>query len=140
MYEPGARVYEDVPPDFHRQYRQKIRRATHLIEATISNLDLLRHPPRPFSRFFYPPLRVYMYLATPALFFTGSVLFVVGLALAFPLLAIGVLGLFALIGYFWRGSTIVSFATNQVYLAKGLLNLGKDMRVWESTSNKVGTG
>ncbi|WP_054847859.1 hypothetical protein [Methanoculleus chikugoensis] len=92
-----------MPPDFHRQYRQKIRRATHLIEATISNLDLLRHPPRPFSRFFYPPLRVYMYLATPALFFTGSVLFVVGLALAFPLLAIGVLGLFALIGYFWRG-------------------------------------
>ncbi|NMA09962.1 MAG: glycosyltransferase [Methanomicrobiales archaeon] len=138
VYEPGARVYEDVPPDFHRQYRQKIRRATHLIEATISNLDLLRHP-RPFSRFFYP-LRIYMYLATPALFFTGSVLFVVGLALAFPVLAIGVLGLFALIGYFRRGSTIVSFATNQVYLAKGLLNLGKDMRVWESTSNKVGTG
>lgn len=138
VYEPGARVYEDVPPNFHRQYRQKSRRATHLIEATVSNLDLLRLS-RPFSRFFYP-LRIYMYLVTPALFFAGSVLFMIGLALAHPILAIGILGCSLLIGYFWRSSTIVSFATNQAYLVKGLLNLGKDMRVWESTSNKVGTG
>ncbi|MDK2988476.1 MAG: hypothetical protein PWR16_5 [Methanoculleus sp.] len=137
-YEPGALVYEDIPRDFHTQYRQKIRRATRLIEATTANLDLLRHT-RPFSRLFYP-LRIYMYLVTPALFFIGSALFIAGLALAFPILAIGVLGLVALAGYFWRSSTIVSFATNQAYLAKGLLNLGKDMRVWESTSNKVGTG
>ncbi|MDD3858197.1 MAG: glycosyltransferase [Methanoculleus sp.] len=138
VYEPGARVYEDVPPNFHRQYRQKIRRATHLIEATVSNLDLLRLS-RPFSRIFYP-LRIYMYLVTPALFFAGSALFAVGLALASPVLALGIFCLFFLIGYFHRNSTLVSFATNQIYLAKGLLNLGKDMRVWESTSNKVGTG
>lgn len=138
VYEPGAFVYEDVPPDFHRQYRQKARRATHLIEATISNLDLLRLP-RPFSRLFYP-LRICMYLVTPALFLTGSALFVIGLLLASPILAIGTLGLFTLIGYIRRDSTAVSFATNQIYLMKGLLNLGKDMRVWESTSNKVGTG
>ena len=128
----------DIPRDFHKQYRQKIRRATRLIEATTANLDLLRHT-RPFSRFFYP-LRIYMYLVTPALFFIGSAFFIVGLALASPILAIGVLGLLTMVGYFWRSSTIVSFATNQAYLAKGLLNLGKDMRVWESTSNKVGTG
>jgi len=138
VYEPGARVYEDVPPDFHRQYRQKIRRATHLIEATVSNLDLLRLS-RPFSWLFYP-LRIYMYLATPALFFAGSVLFAIGLVLAFPALALGIFCLLVLLGYFHRNSTLVSFAANQVYLAKGLLNLGKDMRVWESTSNKVGTG
>src|SRR5690606_38482838 len=129
---PGARVYEDVPKDFHKQYRQKIRRATHLIEATTANLDLLRRS-RPFSRFFYP-LRIYMYLITPGLFFIGSALFAVGLTLMSPLLALGIIGLFTLIGYFWRDNTITSFATNQVYLARGLLNLGKDMRVWESTS------
>lgn len=137
-YEPCALVYEDIPRDFHKQYRQKIRRATRLIEATTANLDLLRHA-RPFSRFFYP-LRIYMYLITPVLFFVGSALFVIGLALASPILALGTLCLFALIGYFQRNSTIISFITNQVYLAKGLLNLGKDMRVWESTSNKAGTG
>lgn len=137
-YEPCALVYEDIPRDFHKQYRQKIRRATRLIEATTANLDLLGHA-RPFSRFFYP-LRIYMYLVTPALFFVGSALFVVGLALASPVLALGLLCLSALVAYFRRSSTIISFATNQVYLAKGLLNLGKDMRVWESTSKKAGTG
>lgn len=135
VYEPRALVYEDVPRDFQRQYRQKIRRATQLIEATIANLDLLRFP-RPFSRFFYP-LRIYMYLVTPALFLAGSILFVAGLALASPLLALGMVGLAALIGYLWSSNTIVSFATNQIYLARGLLNLGKDVRVWESTSNKI---
>lgn len=137
-YEPGALVYEDIPRDFHKQYRQKIRRATRLIEATIANLDLLRHT-RPFSRFFYP-LRIYMYLVTPALFFFGSALFIVGLALSSPALALALLCLVALVAYFRRSSTIISFIANQVYLAKGLLNLGKDMRVWESTSNKAGTG
>jgi len=137
-YEPYALVYEDIPRDFHKQYRQKIRRATRLIEATTANLDLLKHA-RPFSRLFYP-LRIYMYLVTPALFFIGSALFIAGLALAAPVLAIGVLGLLTMVGYFWRSSTIVSFATNQAYLAKGLLNIGKDMRVWESTSKKAGTG
>jgi hypothetical protein len=81
-----------------------------------------------------------MYLVTPALFFVGSALFIVGLALASPILALVLLCLAALAWYFLRSSTIVSFATNQVYLAKGLLNLGKDMRVWESTSKKAGTG
>ncbi len=81
-----------------------------------------------------------MYLVTPALFFAGSALFIAGLALAFPILALGLICLIALVGYFWRSSTLISFATNQVYLAKGLLNLGKDMRVWESTSTKAGTG
>ena len=138
VYEPGARVYEDVPRDFHKQYRQKIRRATHLIEATLANLDLLGRP-RPFSRIFYP-LRICMYLITPGLFLVGSALFAVGLALAAPILALGVFCLFVLIGRFWRNSTIISFATNQVYLSRGLLNLGKDMRVWESTSNKTGSG
>jgi len=138
VYEPSALVYEDIPRDFHKQYRQKIRRATRLIEATTANLDLLRHA-RPFSRFFYP-LRIYMYLVTPAIFFVGSALFAVGLALASPILALGILCLFTMIGYFRRNSTIIAFTTNQAYLAKGLLNLGKDMRVWESTSNKAGTG
>lgn len=138
VYEPAALVYEDVPRDFRRQYRQKIRRATQLIEATIANLDLLKVP-RPFSRIFYP-LRMYMYLITPTLFLAGSTLFAAGLALTSPLLALGVFGLAALTGYLWSSNTAVSFATNQVYLARGLLNLGKDMRVWESTSKKTRKG
>jgi len=137
-YEPAAVVYEDIPPNFSGQYRQKIRRATRLIEATTANFDLLGNS-RPFSRYFYP-LRIYMYLVTPGLFFIGSALFAVGLALANLLLATALFSVFFLIIILWRNSTAVSFVTNQVYLAKGLLNLGKDMRVWESTSKKAGTG
>jgi len=137
-YEPAAVVYEDIPPNFSRQYRQKIRRATRLIEATTANLDLLGTS-RPFSCYFYP-LRIYMYLVTPGLFFVGSGLFAIGLSLAYPLLAAVLFGVLLLVAILWRNSTAVSFVTNQVYLAKGLLNLGKDMRVWESTSEKARTG
>ena len=41
VYEKRAIVYEDIPKSFKIQYRQKTRRATGLIEATLSNLDLL---------------------------------------------------------------------------------------------------
>ncbi len=138
VYEPGAAVYEDVPGDFGRQYRQKVRRATRLIEATLANLDLLRKD-RPFSRFIYP-LRIYMYLATPLLFVAGTIVFVIGLFLTDPVLCAGVLGLFLLGSIVWQKNIFTSFAINQVYLLKGLLNLGKDMRVWESTSTKAKAG
>ncbi|HZD42722.1 MAG TPA: glycosyltransferase, partial [Methanomicrobiales archaeon] len=51
VYEPRAMVFEEIPEGIERQYRQKVRRATGLIEATLGNLDLL-HSSRPFSRFF----------------------------------------------------------------------------------------
>lgn len=137
-YEPAAIVYEDIPTNFSRQYHQKIRRATRLIEATTANLDLIGNA-RPFSRIFYP-LRIYMYLVTPSLFFIGSALFIAGLALAQPLIAVVFLGALALAAIIWRNSTFISFITNQVYLVKGLLNLGNDMRVWESTSKKAKSG
>ncbi len=134
VYETEAVVYETIPDDFRSQYRQKTRRATHLIEATIDNMDLLKQK-RPFSRFFYP-LRIFMYLLTPALFFTGSTFFIIGLFLMNPLVAISLIAVFIAISLFWKSNLITSFATNQAYLLRGLLNLGKDMRVWESTSKK----
>lgn len=138
VYEPASVVYEDIPPTFSGQYRQKIRRATRLIEATLANLDLLGNS-RPFTRFFYP-LRIYMYVVTPALFLIGGVLLAVGLALANPFLAAIIFGIFILTTLVWRNNTLIAFITNQIYLLRGLLNLGKDMRVWESTSKKTKTG
>jgi len=134
VYEMGAVVYEDIPEAFFRQYRQKIRRATRLIEATIANLDLLGHK-RPFSRLFYP-LRLYMYLATPLLFFVACAVIILGLFFVHPVLGIGAPLLFLAVSLISRGNTFTAFAVNQMYLFAGLLNLGKDMRVWESTSNK----
>jgi cellulose synthase/poly-beta-1,6-N-acetylglucosamine synthase-like glycosyltransferase len=134
VYESRAIVYEDIPKSFKIQYRQKTRRATGLIEATLSNLDLLGGK-TPFSRFFYP-MRIFIYLGTPVLFFVGLVFFTIGIFLLNPLFLILFAGFFAGIGIVWRQNLVYAFIINQLYLLAGLLNLGKDMRVWESTSDK----
>lgn len=134
LYEIKAIVYEDIPESFLNQYNQKQRRATHLIEATLNNLDLLKEQ-RPFSRIFYP-LRIFMYLISPSLFFIGSILFLTGLYLTSPLIAFFLIAAFITISLFWKSNLITAFVTNQIYLLRGLLNLGKDMRIWESTSKK----
>ena len=91
VYESKAIVYEDIPKSFKIQYRQKTRRATGLIEATLSNLDLLGEK-NWFSRFFYP-LRIFMYVCTPVLFFSRLVVFSLGIFLYNPLFLICVPGI-----------------------------------------------
>ncbi|MDG6256745.1 MAG: glycosyltransferase [Methanomicrobiaceae archaeon] len=132
VYETGAVVYERVPKTLQFQYRQKIRRATRLIESTLANLDLLREK-RPFSRYFYP-LRIFMYLVTPGLFFTGAFLLFVGLFLEHPIVGAMVCVLVAVSLALFRNNLISAFILNQAYLLVGLLHVGRDMRVWESTS------
>jgi cellulose synthase/poly-beta-1,6-N-acetylglucosamine synthase-like glycosyltransferase len=134
VYEKKAIVYEDIPQSFKIQYRQKTRRATGLIEATLSNLDLLRKK-TPFSRFIYP-LRIFMYVCSPIIFFISAVIFCLWLFLLNPLFLLVCIGLVAGTGIVWRQNLIYAFILNQIYLIAGLLNLGKDMRVWDSTSNK----
>ena len=134
VYERKAVVYEDIPRSFKIQYRQKTRRATGLIEATLSNLDLLGKK-NPFSRFFYP-LRIFMYLCTPLLFFLCLVLFSLGIFQYNPIFLLVLFLILSVAGIFWRQNLAFAFILNQFYLLAGLLNLGKDMRVWESTSDK----
>lgn len=130
VYETEAFVYENIPSTFKIQYRQKMRRATGLIEATLANTDLLKIK-RPFSRVFYP-LRIWMLVFSPILFFIGTGL------LTIWAISYGVSGVFFLI---IAGIAIsqtpfaLTFLLNQVYLLSGLVNLGKDVRAWESTSS-----
>jgi biofilm PGA synthesis N-glycosyltransferase PgaC len=134
VYESKAVVYEDIPRSFKTQYRQKTRRATGLIEATLSNLDLLGKKTW-FSRFFYP-LRIFMYVCTPILFFLGLVVFSLWIFQNNPIILLVLFLLLTVAGIFWRQNLVFAFIINQFYLLAGLLNLGKDMRVWESTSDK----
>lgn len=134
VYERRAIVYEDIPASFKIQYRQKIRRAKRLIEATLANLDLLGRD-RPFTRFFYP-LRLFMFVCTPTLFFLALAIFAIGLYLAYPLVLLALACIVAVAGIAWRENLFNAFVVNQFYLVMGLLNMGKDTRVWESTSKK----
>ncbi|MDD4126315.1 MAG: glycosyltransferase [Methanomicrobium sp.] len=132
VYEIDAIVYEKIPPKVKKQYKQKIRRAKRLIEATLANTDLLRVK-RPFSKKFYP-LRIMMYILCPSMFFTAGILFILGLFLINPLYSLGFIMIAGLFLLLFRKNIISAFILNQFYLVIGLLNLRKDMRVWESTS------
>jgi len=134
VYESKAIVYEEIPESFAIQYRQKTRRATGLIEATLSNLDLLGKNTW-FSRFFYP-LRIFMYICSPVIFSLSVVVFCLGVFQYNPLFLLGFVVILAGAGIVWRQNLVFAFILNQFYLLAGLSNLGKDMRVWESTSNK----
>ena len=137
VYEKRAIVFEEIPASFTLQYRQKIRRAARLIEATLSNLDLLGKK-NAFSRFFYP-LRIFLYLCTPSLFFISVALSAFGVFLYNPLLLYFLISLLAISGVVLKQNLIFAFVLNQFYLLAGLLSLGKDMRVWDSTSDKKRT-
>jgi biofilm PGA synthesis N-glycosyltransferase PgaC len=134
VYEKKAIVYEDIPRSLKIQYRQKTRRATGLIEATLSNLDLLGKNTW-FSRFFYP-LRIFIYVCSPIIFFLSVVIFSLWVFLFNPLVLFGCMILLVGAGIAWRQNLVFAFILNQFYLIAGLSNLGKDMRVWDSTSNK----
>ncbi len=129
VYEPKAVVYEEIPENFTKQYRQKIRRATRLIEATIANINLLGTK-RPFSRFFFP-LRIMMYVVTPLLFFIGCAFFMLGCIISYPIVFIGIAGIFVISHFTFKTNIFSAFVLNQFYLFMGLLNLGKDVRIWE---------
>ena len=137
VYERRAVVYEDIPASFSVQYRQKIRRAKRLIEATLANLDLLGKN-RPFTRFFYP-LRLFMFVCTPTLFFIALALFAIGLYFTYPLVLLAFACLVVLGAVVRRENLFNAFVVNQFYLVMGLLNMGKDTRIWESTSKKGNT-
>ncbi|MBP2133365.1 cellulose synthase/poly-beta-1,6-N-acetylglucosamine synthase-like glycosyltransferase [Methanomicrobium sp. W14] len=132
VYEINALVFEKVPGVAKKQYKQKIRRAKRLIEATLANTDLL-HEKRPFSRRFYP-VRIMMYVLCPSLFFAGGILFTAGLLLVNVFLGLVFTAAVLLSVILFRNNLISAFVLNQFYLLSGLLHLGKDMRVWESTS------
>jgi cellulose synthase/poly-beta-1,6-N-acetylglucosamine synthase-like glycosyltransferase len=137
VYESRSIVYEVIPRSFETQYRQKTRRATGLIAATLSNLDLLRNKGW-FCRFFFP-LRIFMFVFSPLLFFIAVILFSLGILLYNPLLLLFLIFIVSGAGILWRNNLIFAFILNQFYLTAGLLYIGKDMRVWESTSDKKGT-
>jgi len=136
IYDTRAKVYEELPVDLNKQYSQKARRAKGLIQATLANMDLLKMK-RPFSRIHYP-LRIFMYVITPTLFFIGLIVFAIGLLIIFPILLLILLLVVALLSILWKGNLLTSFIINQIYLMAGLYSRRKDAVIWESTSKKVG--
>lgn len=136
IYEIRAKVFEELPETMKKQYSQKARRAKGLIQATLANRDLLKHN-RKFSKLFYP-LRIYMYVLTPTLFFVGLIILIIGAILLHPIISSIAILLIALLLYLIKGNLASAFIINQFYLLAGLYSRRKDAVIWQSTSKKVG--
>lgn len=134
QYVPSAKFYEYVPDKFYEQRRQKIRRATRLLEATFFNRDALSPKFGKFGTFVFP-LRILLFFVVPTMFFLSLVVWFLYLAsLSILYSVIFVLAIFALI--FLGGvvpNVLSSFIIYQSYLFLGFFNMLRDVHIWEPT-------
>ena len=133
-YVPTAKFYEYVPDKFYEQRRQKIRRATRLLEATFFNRDVLSTKYGKFGTFIFP-LRILMFFVVPIAFLLSLVLWTIVLASINTLYGIGFAALIiaiVMVGNIYT-NVLSSFIIYQVYLFLGLFNMLRDVHVWEPT-------
>lgn len=134
QYVPSAKFYEYVPDKFYEQRRQKIRRATRLLEATFVNRDALSPKFGKFGTFVFP-LRILLFFVVPTMFFLALFIWFFYLAsLSIVYSAIFVLAIFALISIGGVVPNVFSsFIIYQSYLFLGFFNMLRDVHVWEPT-------
>jgi biofilm PGA synthesis N-glycosyltransferase PgaC len=133
-YVPTAKFYEYVPDTFSEQRRQKIRRATRLLEATFFNRDVLSAKYGMFGIFIFP-LRILMFFVVPTSFFLSLLLWTIIFGFVNIFYSIGIIVLIALlvIAGSIRTNVISSFIIYQGYLFLGLFNMLRDVHIWEPT-------
>lgn len=133
-YVPSAKFYEYVPDMFYEQRRQKIRRATRLLEATFVNMDVLSSRHGKFGMIIFP-LRILMFFVVPSAFFLSLLLWTIILASTDILYAIGFVAV--IVAMVLSGSVYTNVASSfiiyQCYLFLGLFNMLHDVHVWEPT-------
>lgn len=133
-YVPSAKFYEYVPDMFYEQRRQKIRRATRLLEATFVNMDVLSSRHGKFGMIIFP-LRILMFFVVPSAFFLSLLLWTIILASIDILYAIGFVAV--IVAMVLSGSVYTNVASSfiiyQCYLFLGLFNMLRDVHVWEPT-------
>lgn len=136
-YVPSAKFYENITYTFGEQRRQKIRRATRLLEATFLNLNLLSTKYGKFGAFVFP-LRILMFFVVPFTFFLSILLWATYLASIGTIYAVGFLGIIAflvLLGSV-KSNMLSSFIVYQFYLFAGLINMWRDVHIWEPSKRE----
>ncbi|MCD4703674.1 MAG: glycosyltransferase [Methanosarcinaceae archaeon] len=134
QYVPSAKFYEYVPDRFQEQRRQKIRRATRLLEATFVNRDVLSSKYGRFGTFVFP-LRIMMLFVVPTAVFLSLLLWTIylgSLGLIYSIAFILLIAAVILMGSL-RANVLSSFLLYQAYLFLGLFNMLRDVHEWEPT-------
>lgn len=133
LYVSSAKFSEYIAVDIKQQRRQKIRRSARLLEATISNLDLISPKYGKFGLVVLP-LRTIMFLIAPTSLFVSLVLWFYVL-LSFDLfygLAFCMAFLLLLLSGCIKQNIISSFIWHQIYLSTGLLYAFKGAGTWKA--------
>lgn len=133
LYVSSAKFSEYIAVDIKQQRRQKIRRSARLLEATISNLDLISPKYGKFGLVVLP-LRTIMFLIAPTSLFVSLVLWFYVL-LSFDLfygLAFCMAFLLLLLSGYIKQNIISSFIWHQIYLSTGLLYAFKGAGTWKA--------
>lgn len=134
LYVPDAKFYEYIPDKLKEHKRQKIRRATRLLEATLVHKDLLSSKYGRFGTIVYP-LRILMFFVCPFMVFASIVLWTYLLSqinILYGIAAITSVVLLLLFGNI-KSNMISSFLLYQGYLLIGLINMFRDVHLWEPT-------
>ncbi len=139
---PCIVYYEPISQRLLEQRRQKIRRATRLIQSTLLNLDILfTRKYKEFGRIIFP-LRLLMTTLCPILtlssiflffafaYFASTFLFIILLACATLFLMLGTKTDIKIL------NLIASFLIHQVYLCAGFFLSFRKMNVWERIERK----
>ncbi|MBN2373086.1 glycosyltransferase [bacterium] len=138
-YVPEARFYEWIALRHDQQQRQKIRRATRLLESTWSARHLILDPR--FGKFgsVVLPLRFAMLFAVPVATL-GSLLILTLLGfMVHPIYGIGILtaALILFVSARWYNNILSSFIWHQYYLLMGLFQMARPAHLWESIERKT---
>jgi len=137
---PCAFSYETISHRFTEQVRQKVRRASRLIQSVLINRDVMfKKELQEFGMVIFP-LRLAMLTICPVLVLVGLIsAFFLVLSFSEVLCA---LSTFAFCFFLYLGTklnmgvlnSVTSFFIHQFYLLFGLFFLGKSMRTWKGTS------
>lgn len=135
LYIPDIIFYERTAGSIMEQRKQKVRRASRLIQSIFMHRDLLFNRDRQKFGTTIFPLRFTMTVISPPLFFAGLAAFILLLTLSNPLLLAPLfLTSFLLcfgIKYRNLSSIFRSFLFHQFYLVLGLLLSYRKFAVWQ---------
>jgi cellulose synthase/poly-beta-1,6-N-acetylglucosamine synthase-like glycosyltransferase len=142
IFAPQIEYYEPITENLMEQRRQKIRRATRLIQSTLLNRKIIFNRQYGiFGRTIFP-LRLLMMTVCPSLLLLSVVSYLIAAYLFSATVFISVallLGLVLLLGAKTNTkilNLIASFLIHQVYLVTGLLLSRRKMTVWKKIERR----
>lgn len=137
IYVSSAKFSEYIAKQLEQQRRQKLRRSSRLIEATLYNIDMISSKYGRFGTIVFP-LRILMFVFVPALFFISIILwsYILGEINILYGLMVWIGLIFALLTGIWSSNIISSFIWHQIYLLISLVYLFRGMHMWKSVDRE----